>query len=128
MVHPTDRIAPMSSRRRASPRISDSMAADAVLAQVGTDTAMSLATKPYSSKLGAGLSTMVKETKKVARKMSARRKTVRRKTTTRRKTVRRKTVRRKTVRRKTVRRKTSRKSPARRRRVVRRAPALSLGW
>ena len=45
------------------------MAADAVLAEVGTPTMMSLATKRRSSKLGAGMPTLVRETKKAVRTM-----------------------------------------------------------
>jgi hypothetical protein len=50
-------------------RVSDTMAVEAIGAQVGTPTLMSLATKRRSSKLGAGMPTLVIETKKVARAM-----------------------------------------------------------
>ena len=45
------------------------MAVEAIGAQVGTPTLMSLATKRRSSKLGAGMPTLVMETKKVAKAM-----------------------------------------------------------
>lgn len=50
-------------------RVSDTMAVEAIGAQVGTPTLMSLATKRRSSKLGAGMPTLVLETKKVASAM-----------------------------------------------------------
>lgn len=58
-----------AARRRTSPKVSDTMAVEAIGAQVGTPTLMSLATKRRSSKLGAGMSTLVLETKKVAKAM-----------------------------------------------------------
>lgn len=101
-------------------RITDTMAADAVLGQVGTPTMMSLATKRRSKTLGAGMPTLVRETKRAARTMSTRRTGLKRKTRkTGRKTRKtglkrkgRKTTGRKTVRKTAKRKITKRKSTA----------------
>lgn len=109
-------------RPRRTPAISDSMAAQAVMAQVGTGTAMSLATKRRSSKLGAGLGTMVMETKKAARAMSTKKRTVRRKRKSPLRKTRKGGVRKVTRRRKT--RKTLRKRKSLKRRSLRKRRSL----